>query len=255
MTFCDSHLHLTRDDLSKLSAWHAAGLAGATSATARYAEWAEALELTQRTPSWVCFALGVHPWYLAEAPETALEELDTLLANHPALAVGEIGLDFADGRNDHERQLYWFEAQFAIASKHHRPAVLHLRRAWDYAPAILAKYPEVTTVLHSFNGSHEVARQLLEALPNCYFSFGFALVNPAATRQAYSSQLIPIQRLMTDSDYPFQHLPDKPSSTPADLAAILSRLAELRHEPPALLASQIAENWQRVFRGEMTSAY
>ena len=247
MIICDAHLHLTRKDLPKLSAWHAAGLAGATSATARHTEWAEALELTQRTPSWVRFALGIHPWYLAEAPETALEELDTLLASHPTLAISEIGLDFADGRNDRERQLYWFEAQFAFASKHHRPAVLHLRRAWDVAPAILAKYPEVTTVLHSFNGSREVARQLLATLPNCYFSFSFALVNPSATRQGGAAQVIPSERLLVDSDYPFQRLPGAEESSPMDLNVIVKRLAELRHEPPALLAAQILENWQRVF--------
>ena len=247
MTICDAHLHLTRKDLPKLSAWHAAGLAGATSATARHTEWAEALELTQLSPSWVRYAMGIHPWYLEDAPESALEELDTFLANHPALAVGEIGLDFADGRDDRERQLHWFEAQLARAAKYRRPAVLPLRRAWDCAPAILAKYPEVTTVLHSFNGSREIARQLLEALPNCYFSFGFALANPSATRQAGAAQVIPTERLLTDSDYPFQHLPSNPASVPADLEAVVVRLAELRHDSPTLLADQIAENWQRVF--------
>ena len=250
MIICDAHLHLTRKDLPKLSEWHAAGLAGATSATARYAEWAEELELTQRTPSWVRFALGVHPWYLAESPETALEELDTLLANHPALAVGEIGLDFADGRDDRERQLHWFEAQLALAAKYRRPAVLHLRRAWDCAPAILAKYPEVTTVLHSFNGSREVARELLKSLPNCYFSFGFALANPAATRQAGAAQVIPSERILTDSDYPFQHLPDASTSSPTGLEAVIARLAELRNDSPALLAAQLTENWRRVFGKE-----
>ena len=247
MIFCDAHLHLTRKELPKLSAWYAAGLVRATSATARYAEWTEALELMQLTPPWVRFALGIHPWYLEEAPEIALEELDTLLANHPALAVGEIGLDFADGRDDRERQLHWFEAQLALAEKHHRPAVLHLRRAWDCAPVILAKYPEVTTVLHSFNGSREVAGNLLKILPNCYFSFGFALANPAATRQAGAAQVIPAERLLVDSDYPFQRLPGAEESSPIDLNAIIKHLGELRHESPALLATQIMENWQRVF--------
>ncbi len=245
--FCDAHLHLTRADLPRLEAWRAAGLAGAVSATAQCSDWPEALEWMKQTPMEVHFALGVHPWHLAEAPEDALAELDALLGSRPALAVGEIGLDFADGRDDRERQLHWFEAQLALAAKHRRPTVLHLRRAWDLAPAVLAKFPHVNIVLHSFNGSREVARELLKALPNCYFSFGFALANPRATRQAGSAQIIPAERLLTDSDYPFQQLPGTAVSNPADLAAIVTRLAELRHEAPAPLADQLVANWRRVF--------
>ena len=113
--FCDAHLHLTRADPPRLEAWRAAGLAGAVSATAHYSEWPAALEWMKQTPPWVHFALGVHPWHVAEAPEDALAELDALLGSRSALAVGEIGLDFADGRDNRERQLYWFEAQLALA--------------------------------------------------------------------------------------------------------------------------------------------
>ena len=245
--FCDAHLHLTRADPPRLEAWRAAGLAGAVSATAHYSEWPAALEWMKQTPPWVHFALGVHPWHVAEAPEDALAELDALLGSRSALAVGEIGLDFADGRDDRERQLYWFEAQLALAAKHRRPTVLHLRRAWDLAPAVLAKYPYINIVLHSFNGSREVARELLKVLPNCYFSFGFALANPRATRQAGAAQIIPAERLLTDSDYPYQLLPGSTASSPTDLDAIVTRLAELRHEPPAPLADQLVANWRRVF--------
>ena len=248
MAFYDTHLHLTPEDLPKLGEWHAAGLAGATSATAHYSEWPEALELTQQTPAWVHFALGVHPWYLEEPPATAVEELDSLLDTHPTLAVDEIGLDFADGRNDRERQLQWFEAQLALAAKYRRTAVLHLRRAWDIAPAVLARYSNTYIVLHSFNGSRDIARELLKTLPNCYFSFGFALANPMATRQAGAAQFIPAERLLTDSDYPFQHLPAAQTSSPADLETVVKRLAELRHEPSALLAEQLRKNWQKAFQ-------
>ena len=220
---------------------------GLASSTAHYTDWPEALALSDENLPEIRIALGIHPWYLEEMSESALEELDTLLANQPTLAVGEIGLDFAEGRNDRERQLHWFEAQLALAEKHHRPAVLHLRRAWDVAPAVLAKYPEVTTVLHSFNGSHEVACNLLKILPKCYFSFGFALVKPSATRQAGAAQVIPAERLLVDSDYPFQRLSGAEESSPIDLNAIVKRLGELRHESPALLADQIAQNWRRVF--------
>ena len=247
MTIYDAHLHLTREDLPRLTDWRAAGAVGLASATAHYTDWSEAIALADEQLPNVRFALGIHPWHLEEVPESVLEELDTLLANCPALAVGEIGLDYADGRNDRERQLHWFEAQLALAEKHHRPAVLHLRRAWDCAPTILAKYPEVTTVLHSFNGNREVAGTLLKILPNSYFSFGFALGNPAATRQAGAAQVIPAERLLVDSDYPFQRLPGAEESSPIDLNTIIKRLGELRHESPALLATQIMENWQRVF--------
>ena len=246
-TISDAHLHLTRKDLPRLTDWRMAGVVGLASATAHYTDWPEAIALANEHLPEIRVALGIHPWYLGEAPETALEELDHLLASHPALAVGEIGLDFADGRDDRERQLHWFETQLALAEKHHHPAVLHLRRAWDCAPVILAKYPEVTTVLHSFNGSREVAGTLLKILPNCYFSFGFALANPAATRQAGAAQVIPAERLLVDSDYPFQRLPGAEESSPIDLNTIIKCLGELRHESPALLATQIMENWQRVF--------
>lgn len=247
MTIYDAHLHLTREDLPRLTDWRAAGVVGLASATAHYIEWPEAIALANEHLPEIRVTLGIHPWYLEEASESALEELDTFLANCPALAIGEIGLDFADGRNDRERQLHWFEAQLALAEKHRRPAVLHLRRAWDCAPTILAKYPEVTTVLHSFNGSREVARQLLSTLHNCYFSFGFAVGTPSATRQTGAAQVIPANRLLVDSDYPFQRLPGAEESSPIDLNAIIKRLGELRQESPALLATQIMENWQRVF--------
>ena len=60
-------------------------------------------------------AYGIHPMYTDDAVPSDLEELRDYLKQHPAVAVGEIGLDFFIPHYDQARQEHFFVEQLKLA--------------------------------------------------------------------------------------------------------------------------------------------
>lgn len=84
------------------------------------------------------FALGLHPWFLAAEPESALVELATLLrlAPYGLVAIGECGLDGAIAV-PMPLQLHYLERQLQLACELTLPLILHCRRAHNELLALL----------------------------------------------------------------------------------------------------------------------
>jgi len=131
----DCHAHLADPRLAAglpqlLARSRAHGLQGVLATAARLREWPVIAELARREPG-VLGAVGLHPFFLdAWTPGLPAELRTRLLAGPRLRAVGEIGLDFWQGRQDRERQLEAFTAQLAVACELRRPVVLHNRRSW-----------------------------------------------------------------------------------------------------------------------------
>lgn len=179
----------------------------------------------------LCF--GAHPQLPASdlgAARRAVALLGELAAAGRIGAVGEAGFDLFDEgyRATEAAQTELFEAQLEIARNAKLPLVLHLRRAMHKAFAYsreLARLPAV--VLHSYPGTLREAEDLLKRGVNAYFSFGTTVaLNHKRAMEACS--LLPLERLLVETDAPYQPLRGREYSSWGELRTVIETVAALR---------------------------
>ena len=126
---------------------------GETPATA-----AKALALAAAHPG-LSTTAGLHPHEASAWSADTAAWLEGALADERVVAAGEMGLDYHYDHSPRPRQREAFVAQLELAGRAGKPAVIHAREADEDVAAVLAGFPGVRCVLHSFSsGPH-----LLEA--------------------------------------------------------------------------------------------
>lgn len=239
MTFVDTHAHLgdaqfdaDRDAVFERAA--AAGISRIVEIADHPDEWGRAVAIARARPGVARCTLGLHPYYADRFDEAFLPKLRAALDAAPeAVAIGEIGLDYARAEVPHDVQRRAFEALAAAARSWDVPVVVHCRDAFDDLLAILAKvYAHRPTgrfwgVIHCFTGTPEQAKACL--------SLGFALGADGpvtykkndALREAFRLAGPDATVLETDSPY----LPPQSNrgkrNEPAAIPEIAARLAEV----------------------------
>ena len=206
------------------------------------------------------YALGVHPLFVPQAEESALDELDAALTSHrddPRLvAVGEIGLDFFVPELKtpamQTRQEHFYQAQLRLAKQHGLPVILHVRRSQDRILKYLRQIAGLSGVAHAFNGSLQQAQGFLD--------LGFLLGAGGAMTFSRARQIrrlvteIPLEHWVLETDAPdippaWLHAPrgSRPRNEPAEVARIAESMAGIRQIPVPELVRQTAANAQRLF--------
>ena len=213
-----------------------------------------------------CF--GVHPQlpavmtgnggsYADREITDGLETLQKLAEAGRIAALGEFGFDLYDAafRETEKTQDILFAAHLETAINYNLPAILHVRRAMRKIFAAAKKLSKCKAVVfHSWPGTLEEARSLLRHGINAYFSFGNTIMlNHKQAIQCCS--LLPTERLLTETDAPFQPRRGEKYSTWADLPLILKTAANLRGESgnkidESELETQIEINFRQAFNTE-----
>ena len=244
--FTDTHTHLTHPALffrlpEVIAEARAANVCQFIVPTAEHADWANALALL-RQPEIRAVALGIHPWYAEQANASVLHELAQHLHLHPALLVGEIGLDFYDKTQSPERraaQIQAFQAQLALAQQHRRPIILHnLRATAAIIQAIQSTQFTRGGIAHAFSGSLEEARLLMQR--GFKLGIGSLLLNPRAKKARLAAAQLPLNALLLETDSPFGQ-PEQ-QNTPANVRRIAETVAQLRGISLAELAAACEQN-------------
>ncbi len=235
MTLIDTHCHLQAsvfapDREAVFARARVAGVHGFLCCGTEPQDWEDVAQLSRDQPG-VVPAYGVHPWYIPNNPESALQALEQRLATEPQAWVGEIGLDRTFGPPLAQQEAV-FEPQLAVAQRFRRPVSLHCRRTWDRLLLYLKRWP-APAVLHSFSGSEAVARQLLDR-GDCWFSFSGALTRSRNTRLPALLKYLPRSHVLIETD--------APDLTPWQ---VWREAPGARNEPAYLLhtANQVAEVW------------
>jgi len=220
-------------------------------------------------PLFCCFAL--HPQLAPEFMEgsqtpglslpASLDLLRSLAAEDRLAALGETGFDLYNEkyRAAEKIQDEIFACHLETALQYNLPVVLHVRRAmhkiFPFAKE-LKKLPAV--VFHSWPGTSGEGEALLKRGINAYFSFG-AVVLKNHKEAIASAVKLPLDRVLLETDAPYQPLRGKEFSTYRDLNAICSCIAALRKEAGSItegsggekkkLEDRISENFFKVFSG------
>ena len=110
------------------------------------------------------------------------------------------------------------------------PVILHIRRA---IPEIFEKIQELKkiekVIFHSYCGTAAEAESILNHGVNAYFSFGNALLN-GHKKAVETVRFLPEERILTETDAPYQPKKGENFSKPQDILQILDKIAEIRSD-------------------------
>lgn len=248
----DSHVHLDAPEFDAdravvLAAARAAGVTGFVVPAVARVGFGALATLAATEPD-VHPAYGLHPMYLAEHDDADPERLADWLVGHPAVAVGECGLDFFVAGLDPDRQRRLFDAQLRIARDAGLPVILHARKAVDEVLAMLRRVGRLTGVVHSFSGSVDQAQRLIDL--GFRLGFGGPITYPRASRLRHLVATLPVEALLAETDAPDQPLCgcQGQRNSSAQLPRVIQTMAELRQVPVDTLAAQLDANARALFR-------
>jgi TatD DNase family protein len=178
----------------------------------------------------------------------SLSVLDMLAAQGRLGAVGETGFDLYNAafKETEKTQDELFTVHLEIALRHDLPLVLHSRRAMHKVFANAAALKKCRAVVfHSWSGTAGEGEALLGRGVNAFFSFGAAIMlnHKEAVRCCAA---FPSERLLTETDAPFQPSRGREFSCYADITAVLGAVEALRGG--AEMEKVIERNFCAVFR-------
>ena len=186
MRLIDSHCHL---DLSAfdadrgevMSLASANGVSDSIVPSVQASTWSKLQSLeSQENPLAIHAAYGLHPVFEKHHVEHDLILLERQLENEECVAVGECGLDFFVDEYDRVKQLKLFAGQLDLAKQFSLPVIIHSRKSLDLVLKELRLRPGLKGVVHSFSGSFQQAKQLIEL--GFYLGFGGPITYPRARR-------------------------------------------------------------------------
>ena len=246
--WADTHCHLDALHEEEISRAVSAGvtrfaIAGITGCSR------ESIRLADRHKE-VYFMAGIHPLFIEKTHENATSGLREIAANHSkCVAIGEIGLDYFEKNTDRDRQKEFFRSQLELANDLNLPVSIHLRRAFPDFLEIIKSFSDLTVVMHMYSGSAEFARQLQQAIPRVFFSFGGPAIRANSPRTHSVLQALPTERILVETDAPDLPPPGMPSpNVPANLPRIGAGIAAILGMAVEDFAALTWNNAREVFR-------
>jgi TatD DNase family protein len=253
----DAHLHLV--DLSELDPLFPERLAVGPwlgcAASHDEAEFERSEALRTRIESGGrarCVAsFGIHPQW---AVWKNADFLARLAAEGRIAAIGEAGFDFFGDRPERVRnpeneraQRAVFEYQLGLAERHGLPMLLHLRKAMDQAYAYAPRFKRLRgAVFHSYSGTERDIESLVAKGVPAWFSFGTPILKGNKRARA-ACAAAPEDRLLAETDAPWQGLRGSPFCRAEDIAAVIAEMAAIRGACAAALEEAVAANFRSCY--------
>lgn len=183
----------------------------------------------------VYWTYGVHP----ETAGAPLIKPD--FSDDKPIAIGEVGLDYHYDGYDRTKQIQLFEQMLQLAVDNDLPLSFHVREAYqDFFP-VVANFPSVRGVVHSFTDSKKVLKRILSETD---FFIG---VNGLATYSTLPTP--PLERIVLETDAPF--LTPKPFrgiiNEPAYVGEVARWLASKLGQETKLIETETTKNARKVF--------
>ncbi len=144
------------------------------------------------------YSVGFHPYNVGKVDKQETLNNVHLALEHPrVLAVGEIGLDKSI-EAPLEEQLGIFEKQVELAESAKLPVILHVVRSFNEMLGFMkAQQPIIPMIIHGYNGSPEMAEELVKA--GFLISFGEAITGEHS-KIVESLQKVPIEMMFLETD-------------------------------------------------------
>lgn len=145
---------------------------------------------------------GIHPHQAGKTERGWENALREIVTQNDVRAVGETGLDYHYDFSDRETQQAVFCGQLDIATARQMPVVIHCREAHRDVLDILGEFPDVPRVVfHCFTGTLVEAKEILDA--GYWISLTGVVTFKRSDELRDVARLIPIDRLMVETDSPY----------------------------------------------------
>lgn len=259
MRLVDTHVHLNFADfegqLSRIAdQWRSAGVTYLIHSCVEPGEFNAIQAIANQFPNELSFAVGLHPLDADKwTSKMGQEILKLAQSDERVVAIGEMGLDFFKATN-HQQQCQVFESQLKIAYQLDLPVIIHCRDAAQTMANRMRQfwqdYGPVKGVMHCWSGTPEETEWFLELGMYISFSGILTFANKSAAHVKDSARLVPVDRLLVETDCPFlspaPHRGQRPNQ-PAYVRYVAETLAEVRGMSLEAIAHQTSQNASTLF--------
>lgn len=189
-------------------------------------------------------AIGISP---QNAHELAGFNIRECTKHNKVIAIGEIGLNRVDGRDDMHIQAKVFEEQIRLANEVKLPIVVHNRDSNDYLMEIIDRTPpDKGGILHHFKGDLPFAKWALDH--KFYISFSGAITYSKRLQRICGE--LPIDCLLAETDSPayVAPLPMKGNiNKPSYVRFVYQTISEIHRIRAPDLEIALKQNAKRIF--------
>lgn len=252
MIYVDAHCHLGSrqfdgDRKEMIERMLEAGVSKAIIICCSRHDLLEGVKLRQQHPGFK-LAVSIHPQDLEDDyREERLEELERVIDEYHPDMIGETGLDYYSHPHTRQQQRHFFISQLELARRYDLAVDVHSRKASADTLEILKNH-KVRGIIHSYSGSIEMARLFMKE--GYYLSFGASLLFPGARKPAEVISQIPLDRLLLETDAPYQSPVKDHRHEPADVLNIYEAVSRIRDISMSELTEAMDENFERIFSKE-----
>ena len=210
------------------------------------------LNVCQAYPDYCFPMIGFHPTSV-EGPDAIYkvrEMKKRLVEGHPYIAVGEVGLDLYWDKTWLKEQQLILDEQIQWALEWNLPLVIHCREAFPELFQVLEpyKHTELTGVFHSFTGTVDEARELMD-----YSRFMIGINGVVTFKKSTLPEVlqeVPLTKLVLETDSPYlAPVPFRGKRNETSyVKRVAMKLAELYGMEIGEVECQTTENALKVFK-------
>jgi len=202
----------------------------------------KALELEKRYPEFVVANIGLHPCYPEDFSQ--LEEVKNQVKENNPAAIGEIGLDYHQVKEEDKReeQEKVFRELLELAEEMEKPVVIHSRDAEKDCVEILKEYELENIMLHCFNGTKELAEEAAKE----GMKIGVTTQVLYSTRVQNIVKKLEPEDLLLETDAPFLYRGER--NEPANVHESADKIAELKEVEKKQVVEATTGNATEFFR-------
>lgn len=205
MYFIDTHCHITDEAFSGeedeyISRALEAGVGMMLQPDVDSSERAAMFALTERHPDVLRPMIGLYP---GSVTDRWREEIDRMMeySHRPVVAVGEIGLDYHEGKEFAKEQQEALEWQFDWAAGRDLPVNIHLRDAMGDFLDVVRRHKGLRGNMHAYSGSYESFLEL-QKFGDWYIGVGGVVTFKNASL-AEVVKRVPLERIVLETDAPY----------------------------------------------------
>lgn len=249
----DSHAHYDdtqfdkdREDL--LSELQENGVIGILNMSSDYDSISKTIELTEKY-DFIYGAVGIHPSDARDFTDNVKGEIIKLIKRKKILAIGEVGLDYYwEDNPSKEIQKKVLEDQYEIARKASVPIILHDRDAHGDIMEIFRKNNDVTSVFHSYSGSPEMAKEIIEL--GGYIGVSGVVTFKNSKKLPDVVKETPIERILIETDAPYMSPePNRGKRNRSDyLYSVAEKIAEIKGITKKEVLLKTSNNIKRILK-------
>ena len=237
----ESHAHyddeaFDEDRKELLDALPAQGIGRVINVCAEVEGWDRTVDLMERYP-YIYGAVGVHPDDVGALDEEKIQRMHQICRMEKTVAVGEIGLDYYWDKENHEKQIYWFERQLEVAREEKLPFIMDTMKRLHAG--------DIGGVVHCFSYGKEMAREYLDM--GLSLGIGGVLTFKNARKLVEVVEYAPLESLLLETDSPYlAPVPNRGKrNSSLNIPYVVEKIAEIK----GVSQEEVEEvTWKNSFR-------